>query len=103
MMNKEKQSNEQHWKLLVLTLRKIAESKKISQQDIANKTDMKRSNVSRMFNLQYCPNLRTFIAVAKAIEVNFFFEDKEGKTELNEIFEAAMSELGRRPEQLPKN
>jgi DNA-binding phage protein len=99
----EQQSNEQHWKLLVLILRKIAESKKISQQEIADRAGFKRSNISRMFNLQYCPNLRTFISVAKAIDVNFFFEDKEGKTELNKIFEAAMTELGRRPDNLPQN
>lgn len=96
-------SSDQHWKVLVLILRKIAESKGISQNQIAELTGLKQSNVSRMFSLKYCPNLGTFLMVANAIQVNFFFEDKERKTELNEIFEAAMTELGRRPDSLPKN
>lgn len=99
----EPQSNEQHWKLLVLILRKIAEKKGISQQEIADKTGLIRSNVNRIFSLQYCPNLRTFILVAQAVGVNFFFEDKEDKTDLGLIFEAAMEELGRRPDKLSKN
>jgi len=102
-MKEGKFTKDGQWKLLVLILRKIAESKGISQQEIANRTGLKRSNVSRMFNLLYCPNLRTFITIAKSIEVNFFFEDKEGTTELNKIFEAAMTELGRRPDKLPMN
>ena len=96
-------NNDQHWKVLVLILRKISESKGISQQEIADRTGLQRSNISRLFNLQYCPNMRTFITIAKAIEVNFFFEDKGGKTDLSQIFEAAMTELGRNPEQLNKN
>lgn len=103
MNNINEQSNEQQWKLLVILLEKIALAKNISHVQIAEKSGLKTSNLSRMFNLQYCPNLRTFIKVAKAIEVNFFFEDKEGKTELNQIFEAAMTELGRRVNKLPKN
>ena len=102
-MDKEKEANEQHWKLLVLVLKKIAEKKGISQQEIADKTGLKRPNVNRVFSLKYCPELRTFISIAKAIEVNFFFEDKEGTTELSEIFEKTMEELGRRPDKLPKN
>lgn len=82
------QSNEQHWKLLVLFLREIAESKGISQQEIANRTGMLRTNINRVFNMKYCPKLDTFILIANAIGINFFFEDKESTTELNEIFEA---------------
>ena len=98
------QSNEHHWMVLVLFLRKIAEAKKIPQHEIAEKSGLKQSNISRMFNLQYCPNLRTFISVARAIEVNFFFEDKSEKdNELNVLFEQAMTELGRRQDSLKKN
>ena len=97
------QSSDQHWKVLVLILRKVAESKGISQQEIANKTGMLRTNVNRIFKLLYCPNLNTFIQIANSIGINFFFEDKDSTTELNEIFEAAMTELGRRPDNLPKN
>lgn len=103
MKNNKTQSNEQHWKLLVLLLRKVAESKGISQQEIANRTGMLRTNVNRVFQLKYCPKLDTFILIANAIGINFFFEDKESTTDLNEIFEAAMTELGRRPDNSPKN
>lgn len=99
----DKQSNDQHWKLLVLILRKIAESKGVSQQEIANRTGMLRTNVNRVFQLKYCPTLSTFVDIANAIGVNFFFEDKESKTDLSEIFEAAMTELGRRPDKLTEN
>jgi len=47
--------------------------------------------------------MQTFLAIAGAIEVNFFFQDREDKTELNVMFEKAMTELGRRPDKLPKN
>lgn len=100
---KEETSHEQPWMLLVLILKEIAEQKGISIQQIADNAALQRSNVSRMFNLKYCPTLKTFLSVARAIEVNFFFEDKENKTELNEIFEAAMEQLGRRIKKLPKN
>ena len=93
---------EKNWMLLVLMLRKIAESKGISQQQIAELTGLKKSNVSRVFSLDYCPTMRTFLLIATAINVNFFFEDRDSITELNQLFETAMTELGRRPEQLHK-
>lgn len=101
-MNKN-QANEQHWKLLVLILRKVAESKGISYQEIADRTGIEPAEVVTFFKLKDSPKLNIFIAIANAIAVNFFFEDKESKTELNVIFEAAMTELGRRPDNLPKN
>lgn len=91
-MNNE-QSNEQHWKSLVLILRKVAESKGISQQEIANRTGMLRTNINRVFQLKYCPKLDTFILIANAIGISLFFEDKEIDTKLNEIIEAAKNEL----------
>ena len=53
--------------------------------------------------MKYAPNIDTFLKVAKAIEVNFFFEDRESKTDLNLAMEKAMEQLGRRVEKLPKN
>jgi len=100
---KYEQSNGQHWKLLVLMLKLIAKEKDITHEQIAKKTGLLRNNVSRIFSLKYCPSLKIFIAIAMAIEVNFFFEDKESKTQLNEIFEQAMTELGRRSDHLPQN
>jgi len=94
---------ENQWKILVLLLQQIAEQKGLTQQEIAQKSEMHQSHVSRFFALKYSPDIRTFLKVAKAIEVNFFFEDRESKTDLNLAMERAMEELGRRVEKLPKN
>ena len=102
-MNNYRQPNEESWKLLVLLLRKIAEAKNISQNEIAERTGLKQANISRLFSLKFPPSMRVFLKVANAIEVNFFFEDRESKVELNVMFEQAMTELGRRPDKLPKN
>jgi DNA-binding phage protein len=68
--------NEQ-WMLLVLLLKQISESKGITQNEIAESTGLMQSNISRFFSLKYKPTLDTFLQVAKAIKVNFFFEDQE--------------------------
>lgn len=99
----ENSTNEQHWKLLVLTLKGIAEHKGYSFYQIANRAGLTQINITRIFELKYCPSLSVFLQIAKAVGVNFFFEDKDGTTELNEIFEKAMQQLGRRPNELPKN
>ena len=101
-MDNKNNQNEQ-WKLLVLILKEIAESKGITQNQIAEQTGLLQSNVSRFFSLKYKPILDTFLQIAKAIKVNFFFEDTESKTDLNIAFERAMTELGRRSQNLPKN
>lgn len=101
-MSKNKNKNEQ-WMLLVLLLKEIAEQKGITQGQIAEKTGLIQSNVSRFFSLKYKPTLDTFLQVSKAIGVNFFFEDQDSKTDLNQAMEKAMESLGRRVNQLPKN
>ena len=93
---------EKQWKILVLLLQQIAEQKGLTQQEIAQKSEMHQSHVSRFFALKYSPDMRTFLKVAQAIEVNFFFEYRESKTDLNLAMEKAMEELGRRVEKLPK-
>lgn len=94
--------NEQ-WQLLVLLLKEIADQKNLTQNEIAELSGLRQSHVSRFFSLKYCPNLDTFLKVAKAVKVNFFFEDQENNSNLNLAFEKAMTELGRRPDNLPKN
>lgn len=101
-MANNKNQNEQ-WMLLVLLLKKIAEKKGITQGQIADKTGLLQSNISRFFSLKYKPTLDTFLQISKAIKVNFFFEDQESQTDLNLAMEQAMEELGRRPNKLPKN
>lgn len=102
-MNVNPINNNEQWKLLVILLKEIAESKGITHQQIADDTGLIRSNVTRFFSLKYKPNLDTFLQISKSIKVNFFFEDKERKTDLNIMFERAMEQLGRRPDKLPKN
>lgn len=102
MINKNQNQNEQ-WMLLVLLLKEIAEQKGITQGQIAEKTSLIQSNISRFFSLKYKPTLDTFLQVSKAIGVNFFFEDQSSKTDLNQAMEKAMESLGRRVNKLPKN
>jgi transcriptional regulator with XRE-family HTH domain len=97
------QPHGQHWKVLLLLLKHTAEAKGITQQQIADRTGLLQSNVSRLFSCRYCPSLDIFLALANAIGVNFFFEDKDSQTDLSIAFEHAMADLGRRPDKLPKN
>lgn len=102
-MSMNQNNKNQQWQLLVLLLKEIADQKNITQNEIADKSGLLQSNVSRFFSLKYKPTLDTFLQVAKAIKVNFFFEDQEDQSDLNIAFEKAMTALGRRPDNLPKN
>ena len=101
-MSQNQNQNEQ-WMLLVLLLKEVADSKGITQNEIAEQTGLIQSNISRFFSLKYKPTLDTFLQVSKAVKVNFFFEDQENKTDLNKCFENAMEQLGRRVDKLSKN
>lgn len=98
-------TNERHWQLLVSILKNIANQKNMSNNEIAKITGYNRSTIGRIFDLQFCPKLQIFIDIARAVGVNFYFEDQneEGTTDLNQAFEKAMTDLGRRPDRLPKN
>lgn len=98
-----KVKNETDWQFFVLLLKEIATVKGITHEDIANKTGLKRPNVTRFFALNHKPTLDIFLQVAKSIGVNFFFEDKEQKSDLTVCFNRAMDELGRRPGKISKN
>ena len=102
-MNNQNTNQNEHWMVLVLLLKEIADAKKLTHQQIADDCKLHRSNVSRMFSLNYCPSLENFLKVAKAVKVNFFFEDQEEKSDLTKCFENAMEQLGRRVDKLPKN
>lgn len=104
-MTQQENSNEQQWKLLVLLLKEIAIKKhgKGWQTYLSENTPFAQSNISRMFGLKYTLSLKNFLIIAKTLNVNFFFEDKDSKTDLNLCFEKAMEDLGRRSEKLPKN
>jgi len=102
-MSENNKANEEHWQLLVLLLKEVAEQREISQLELAEMTGLKQSNISRLFSLKYCPNLRTYMTVAKALQLNVFFETRDADDDLTQSFERAMSALGRRPDDLPKN
>ena len=94
---------EKNWRILVQLLKEIADAKGISQVEIAERIKGKQYNISLTLNGHRQPTLGKFLEIADAIGVNFFFEDRDGKTNLTQLFEKAMTEIGRRPENLPKN
>ena len=96
-------ANDYHWKVLVTFLEQIARQKGITQGQIAEFTGMKQQSIARVFSLKFVPKLHTFLSIAGAVGVNFFFEDKDGTSDLTKGSEAAMEKLGRRPDKLPKN
>ena len=99
----ENNNQNEHWMVLVLLLKELAEQKNTTINEIALHSGIQQSHVSRFFSLKFEPKLGTFIKIAKAIKVNFFFEDQESQTNLNLAMEKAMEQLGRRIEKLNKN
>jgi transcriptional regulator with XRE-family HTH domain len=94
---------DEQWKLFILILQEIANEKKITQLEIARRTGLAHSNVNRLFTLKYTPSLAMFLKICRAVGVNIFIESKDSDTDFNQLFERAMTELGRRPDRLPKN
>lgn len=76
------ESTEQQWSALVLLLKNIAREKGITREQIAEKTGMKASSISRIFSRRYRVTLANFIAIAQAVGVNFYLEDQDSKTDL---------------------
>lgn len=95
--------NSEQWMLLVFLLDEIRKQKGLSINDVAERSETPQGHVSRFFSCKFEPKFGNFLKFAKAIEVNFFFEDKESKTDLNLAMEQAMETLGRRVDKLPKN
>lgn len=99
----EKNNQGEHWEVLVYLLDEIRKQNGQTMQDVADKSGILQSHVARFFSAKYKPALPLFLEVAKAVDVNFFFESKNRQTDLNVAFEKAMERLGRRPDKLPKN
>lgn len=92
------------WQIFIQLLKEIAEEKGVTQQEISEKTGYSQPNISRIFSMRYTPRLDVFLAIAEAVGVNFFFEDKDGNTDLSVLFERAMTVIGRRsPEDISNN
>ena len=75
-MNEKNNQNEQ-WKVLVLLLKDIAESKSITQDTISIRTGLIQSNISRFFSLRYKPNLETLIKISTALNCKINITDNE--------------------------
>lgn len=101
-MSQNTNQNEQ-WILLVLLIDEIRQQKGLSNLKVAELSGIAPAHTSRFFSCKFPPTLPTFLKIAKAIGVNFFFEDNESKTDFNLAMENAMEQLGRRPDKLPKN
>lgn len=82
-----------HWKIMISMLEKIRKEKKISFHDLELKIGKKKQNIWRVMQLKYQPSLGLFLDIATALEVRFFFEDKEDKTDLYEMFNKAIDQL----------
>jgi len=95
--------NNNNWKIQIAVLEQIVKQKGFTHQEIADKIEVKRQSVSRVFSLSFAPSLKLFNLICSAVGVNLFFEDKESKTDLNKAFEDAMIELGRRKESFKDN
>lgn len=91
------------WVVLVRLLKEIADQNGISHQQIADETGLIRSHISRMFAGRFCPRLDLFLKVANSVGVNFFIQDMNSQTDLNQAMEKAMEYLGRRPDRSIKN
>jgi len=102
-MNVTQINENEQWKLLVLLLDEIRVQKNLSNLKVAELSGIAPGHTSRFFSCKFPPTLPTFLKIAKAIGVNFFFEDKESKVDFNLAMEKAMEQLGRRPDKLPKN
>lgn len=98
-----KEISKQHAIILCSLLFKIAEEKGITKYKIAKEIGISRTNVGKIEKGEFVPQLWIFIAICRVVGVNFFFEDKEGESDLNKLFEKTMSDLGRRPDNLPLN
>lgn len=96
-------TNEKHWKILVLVIKQAAANKKITARQLSIRCGVSPSTITRIFDLDFCPKLDLFISMARECGINFFIEDQASDYDLSIWFEKAMTELGRRPDKLPKN
>lgn len=101
MQNQDKPS--EHWKVFALFFKEVMDSKKLTTSALALKIGVHRSTLKRFFDLDFPLKFDVILKIAEALDLNMFFETKDSKTNLNQLFENAMERLGRRPDKLPKN
>lgn len=89
--------------VFILLLEEIRLQKNMSRYKLAKLTGLPESTIKRVLDLENEPSLSNFLAIAKALEINFFFETRDSETDLSKGFEDAMEKLGRRPNRLSDN
>lgn len=100
---KDDKSIEWHWQFLVILLKEVCKQRNITQEELAELTGLKQQSISRIFLLKFSPNLKTYMTIANALELNVFFEPRDSKSDISIAFEKVMQEIGRRPDSMPKN
>lgn len=73
-MNRKKNESED-WKILLDQLKKVADEKGMTQEDIADKCGMIQSSISRIFSHAYAPRISTVVLIAEAIGVKLVVSD----------------------------
>lgn len=71
------EEQKEQWMSLILQLKDTSEKKGITQGQIAEKTGLIQSNVSRFFSLKYKPTLETFTKIAESVGVDIQIQEKE--------------------------
>ena len=70
---------EKKWKILILLLKQIAKEKKITQQQIADKTNLYRSHINAILNLRVTPRFDLFVKIAAAVGIIFTLKTEDGE------------------------
>lgn len=91
------------WEVFALFFKNAMEAKGMKPSQLAAKIGASPSTITRFFDLEFCIRFDYILKIVNALELNIFFETRDESAEINKWFEDAMTELGRRPDKLPKN
>ena len=92
-----------HWKVFALFFKNAMEAQGMTSYKLAKTIGASQSTITRFFNLDFCLRFDYVLKIAHALQLNLFFESREESAEMNKWFEDAMDQIGRRPDNLPKN
>lgn len=76
-MSNEKNTNENHWKVLVLLLKDKAKKDNIKPYEISKQIGVSASTVTRIFNLEFCPKFQLIIDIAKTLSLDVKIIEKK--------------------------
>ena len=83
-------------KMLINYLRQCADEKGISINDIADRTGLHQSAVSRFFSASPSPTLDSLILIGDAVGVYFFIADKTADSDAADMMRNRMRRAGDR-------